>query len=120
MTFTVNNVNLIPYVASEGFKWSLNDLDSEEAGRTLDGVMHRGRVGYKRKLQVECRPLNSTQASIVLNAILPEFVTVVLTDPLVGGDYTCTMYCSTRPADMKIAFDDDELWDGISFSLIER
>lgn len=120
MTFLIDSVNLLPYVAADGFKWSLNDLDSEDAGRTLDGVMHRGRVAYKRKIQIECRPLNTYQLSVVLNAILPEFVSVTYDDPLTGSVHTCTMYCSTRPANMKMAFQNDELWDGISFSLIER
>ena len=76
MTFTVNGVNMLPYIAKEGVKWQRSDLDAPDSGRTLDGIMHRGRVATKIRLDVTCRPLTSSEAAIVLNAILPEFISV--------------------------------------------
>ena len=120
MTFEVNGVNLLPYVAEGGLKWSENDLDSSNSGRTLDGTMHRGRVAIKKKLEVTCRPLATAQSRIVLTAIAPEFVDVTYDDPK-DGLVTKRMYCSTRPAACLTVFDDGTaLWDDISFNLIER
>lgn len=121
MVFTINNINMLNYLDADGFKWSVNDLDSEEAGRTLDGVMHRGRVATKRKLELTCKPLTTQQAKVVLNAIMPEFVNVIVTDPLAGGNVSLTMYCSARPANLRTIYDNGvELWNGIAFNLIER
>lgn len=122
MTFTVNGVNLLPYLAAEGLKWKLSDLDAPDAGRTLDGIMHRNRVAQKVDLEVTCRPLTTAEASIVLQAINPEFVTVVYDDPLLGTTTTKTMYSNNRPATfLQESWDGGSyVWQGIAFPLIER
>lgn len=122
MTFTVNGVNLLPYLAAEGLRWKLSDLDAPDAGRTLDGVMHRNRVAQKVDIECTCRPLTTTEASIVLQAINPEWVTVVYDDPRLGTTDTKTMYSNNRPA----AFlqqnwaGNGYVWTGITFPLIEQ
>lgn len=120
MVFEINGVDMLPYVAHQGIKWQRNDLDSEGSGRTLDGVMHRGRVASKIRLDITCRPLRSTEAQVVLNAIYPEFVSVRYTDPM-SGEVTKTMYANNNPAThMLIQEDGTEWWDGITFPLIEQ
>lgn len=122
MTFTVNGVNLLPYLAAEGLRWKLSDLDAPDAGRTLDGVMHRNRVAQKVDIECACRPLTTAEASIVLQAINPEWVTVVYDDPRLGTTATKTMYSNNRPA----AFlqqnwaGNGYVWTGITFPLIEQ
>jgi len=122
MTFTVNGVNLLPYLAAEGLKWKLSDLDAPDAGRTLDGMMHRNRVAQKVDLEITCRPLTTSEASTVLQAINPEWVTVVYDDPREGTTATKTMYSNNRPA----AFLQQNwagsgyVWTGITFPLIEQ
>lgn len=122
MTFTVNGVNLLPYLAAEGLRWRLSDLDASDAGRTLDGVMHRNRVAQKVDLEVTCRPLTTAEASTVLQAINPEFVTVVYDDPLLGTTATKTMYSNNRPATfLEESWDGGSyVWQGITFPLIEQ
>lgn len=122
MTFTVNGVNLLPYLAAEGLRWKLSDLDAPDAGRTLDGVMHRNRVAQKVDLEVTCRPLTTAEASIVLQAINPEFVTVVYDDPRAGTTQTKTMYSNNRPATfLQQSWDGQSyVWTGITFPLIEQ
>ena len=120
MVFKVNGVNFLPYLAHHGFKWQRNDLDSSESGRTMDGTMHRGRIATKIRLDLECRPLKTEEAQIVLNAILPEFVSVEYTDPMLG---LCTkeMYSNNNPATHMLIQDNGvEWWHGITFPLIER
>lgn len=119
MTFTVNNVDMVPYIAFGGVKWQRSDIEAPDAGRTLDGVLHRGRVSTKIRLDVTCRPLTSTEASIVLNAILPEFVTVRYTDPM-SGQVTKTMYSNNNPASFCMIRNNIEWWEGITFPLIEQ
>ena len=118
--FTVNGVNMLNYLAEDGLKWTRNDVDSDDAGRTLDGVMHRDRVASKVRLHVKCRPLTQNEAMAVLRAIIPEYVTVRYIDPQ-DGSVTKTMYSNNIPAMCAIVRPDGTgLWTGIEFPLIER
>lgn len=120
MVLKIDGVDILPYVEHQGIKWQRSDLDSEGSGRTMDGVMHRGRVATKIRLDVTCRPLKTEEASIVLNAILPEYITVEYTDPM-SGLVTKTMYSNNNPAThMLIQQDGVEWWNGITFPLIEQ
>ncbi len=120
MTFSINGVNMLPYIAYRGLKWQRGDVEAPDAGRTLDGVMHRGRVATKIRLDVTCRPLTASEASTVLNAILPEFVSVTYTDPMYGT-VTKTMYSNNNPASFLMRKSNGaEYWDGITFPLIEQ
>lgn len=120
MTFTVNGVNMLPFIASRGLKWQRADVEAPDTGRTLDGLLHRGRVATKIRLDISCRPLTASEASTVLNAILPEYVSVTYTDPMYGT-VTKTMYSNNNPASFLMrAKDGTELWDGITFPLIEQ
>ena len=120
MILEINGVNILPYVAHKGIKWQRSDLDGPDAGRTLDGEMQRERVSTKIRMDITCRPLRSTETTVVLNAILPEYVTVHYTDPMYG-EVTKTMYSNNNPAShMLLQPDGVEWWDGITFPLIER
>ena len=118
--FTVNGVSLLNYLAEDGIKWTRFDVEAPDTGRTLDGVMHRGRVATKVRLDVTCRPLTSAEASIVLRAILPEYVTVRYIDPQ-DGSVTRTMYSNNIPTICAtVNPDGTALWKDLSFPLIER
>ena len=125
MTFTIGTggsaVNMVPYVAhDDGFKWQRYDIDSPNTGRTLDGMMHRGRVATKIRLDIKCRPLTATELNTVLNAILPEYVTVTYSDPMLGT-VTKTMYSNNNPAVHALTKPDGtEWWSGVTFPLVER
>ena len=120
MVLKIDNVDMLPYIAHQGIKWQRNDLDSSDAGRTLDGVMHRGRVATKIRLDITCRPLRSEEAKVVLNAILPEYVQVEYTDPMYGLSVK-TMYSNNNPAThMLLQPDGVEWWHDITFPLIEQ
>lgn len=117
----VNGTDLTPYIAFKGVKWTRNDVDSPDTGRTMDALMHRGRVASKIRLDISCKPLTDSQASTVLNAIYPEYVTVQYTDPQAGGLVTRTMYSNNNPASYLLNREGEEdLWDGITFPLVER
>lgn len=120
MVFTVNGVNMLHYIAENGISWQRNDIDSSDSGRTLNATMHRGRVAIKIRLDITLRPLYTEEARIVLNAILPEYVTVTYDDPLYGRR-TVQMYSNNVPATEAIIYQDGTaLWNEISFPLIER
>ena len=118
--FRVGGVNLLPYLAEDGLKWTRFDVEAPDTGRTLDGVMHRGRVAMKVRLDVTCRPLTDSEAMTVLRAIEPEYVTVQYIDPA-DGSVTRTMYSNNIPAVCAtVSPDGSALWKGLTFPLIER
>ena len=120
MVLEINDVDMTPYIAFRGVKWQINDIDSPNSGRTLDGVMHRGRVASKIRLDITCRPLSSLEASVVLSAINPDFVSVKYTDPM-SGVVVKTMYSNNHPASYcMIDKSNVEWWHEITFPLIEQ
>lgn len=117
MVLKIDGVDILPFVASKGLKWQRNDIDGDDAGRTLDGTMHRSRITSKVRLDVECIPLDSDDVGILLRAIEPEYVEVEYTDPMYG--YTIkTMYSNNNPATFMNT--NTDMWEGITFPLIER
>lgn len=119
MTLTINGVNVVPYIAYQGLKWSRNDVESPDAGRTLDGIMHRGRVATKIRLDVTCRPLKKAELHTLLGAIYSETVTVVYDDPQFGMR-TATMYSNNNPAEYCMKKKNgEEYWYNITFPLVE-
>jgi len=120
MVFKVDGIDMTPYLAYQGFKWSRNDVDAPETGRTLDGMMQRTRVSTKVRLDITCRPLTAEEASIVLTAIMPVWVQVQYLDPQVGAVVTKTMYANNNPASYMINKGGKAYWNGITFPLVER
>ena len=117
----IDGVDITPYIASGGVKWQRSDVDGPGAGRTLDAKLRRNRVTSKRRLDVTCRPLTTAEASIVLTAIMPEWVSVEYTDPQEGRVVTRKMYANNNPASFLLPTKDGkDWWNGITFPLIEE
>lgn len=120
MVLTIGSLDVVPFIAQGGVKWQRNDIDAPNTGRTLDGLMHRGRVTTKIRLDITCKPLKASELQLLLNAIYPEYVTVTYDDPMYGR-VTKTMYSNNNPASFLIPqTDGDDLWSGITFPLVER
>ena len=118
--FSVNGISLVNYLAEDGIKWTRFDVEAPDTGRTLDGVMHRGRVASKVRLDITCRPLQSSEIMVVLGAIMPEYVTVRYIDPQ-DGAVTKTMYSNNIPTICAtVNPDGTAVWKGLTFPLIER
>ena len=117
---TIDGVDITPYIAFNGVKWSRNDVDGPNTGRTMSGLMVRDRVATKIRLDVTCRPLNDTELHTLLNLLLPVFVQVTYEDPMYGL-VTKTMYANNNPATIfKKQNDSLEHWTDITFPLVER
>lgn len=106
----------------KSIKWSRNDLDSDDAGRTLDGVMHRARVAIKRKIEVQdCKRLTIAQMAQLNSDLMPETVTLKFLDAITGEIYTGEFYGSSVSAAL-LTYDEDNdtgYWEDYSFSLTE-
>lgn len=120
MVFTINNVNILPYVASNGLKYTRSDLDGENAGRTMDGVLHRDRIASKIRWDITCKLLSAEELAVVLSLIEPEFVEVTFTNPATGTPVTKTMYSNNVPTTLAFAKGESSWWTSLTFPLIER
>lgn len=129
----IDGTDITDLIAIGGVKWSRNDIDGPNAGRTMSGLMIRDRVATKIRLDITCRPLELSELRTLLNLIYPEFVTVTYDDPM-QGVVTKTMYANNNSADFWIRKQSKrpeqfwyypepqakEYWNNISFPLVER
>lgn len=121
MTFQINGVDITPYIAPKGIKWTRADVDGPNAGRRLDGTLVRDRTAIKYRVDVTCKPLKLSDAAIVLGLLEDEWVFVTATNPFKGGVKTYTMYANNIPVAFAVdGQDGNEYWDGIAFPLIEQ
>lgn len=119
---TIDGVDITPYIAHQGVKWTRNDVDGPTTGRTMSGLMVRDRVATKIRLDVTCRPLTGSELHTLLNALLPVFVQVTYEDPMYGL-VTKTMYANNNPATFfkkKMKTGTTEYWIDVTFPLVER
>jgi len=120
MMLTVNGVNLVPYLVENGYKVTRADGDSSDAGRTMDYVMHRGRIATKFRIDATLKPLSSTTAETILQALMPEYVSVTYTNPWLGGTQTATMYSNNNVATVSQSYDGTDYWDLEPIALVEQ
>ena len=120
MVFRIDGTDILKYVASDGLKYTRSDLDGPNAGRTLDGVMHRDRISSKIRWDVTCKLLKEEELAIVLSLIEPEFVTVEYTDLQTRQVVTKTMYSNNVPTSLAFAYDGGSWWTSFTFPLIEK
>lgn len=117
----IDGTDITNLIAYQGVQWKRNDIDGPSAGRTLSGLMIRDRVATKIRLDITCRQLTLDEARMLLNLLMPEFVSVTYDDPM-DGLVTRTMYANNNEAQFLFARDNDtkEWWDNVSFPLVER
>ena len=122
MTFTVNNVNLLPYIAYQGLEYQLSDIDDPDTGRMMNGTMRRGKVADKDKWKLKFRSdLTTAEVSTILTAVTHQYVTATYLSPRTNTVVTKTLYVGDRTAAHYILREDGTvLWKNLSFSLIER
>ena len=117
----IDGTDITDYIAHHGLKWTRNDVDGPNTGRTISGLMVRDRVATKIRLDITCRPLKNDELRTLLNLLLPEFVQVTYDDPMYGV-VTKTMYANNNPAEFLFPRPGDtvEYWDNVTFPLVER
>lgn len=105
--------------------WSVQDISTPDAGRTLDGVMHKERLalpgGQKRKLKLEWNLVKfGTESASILNAFTPEYVTVAYPDPQAGAVVTKVFYTGDKELKYATWWDGKQLLTNLAFSIIEQ
>lgn len=120
MVFEIGGVDITPYIAHGGIKWSFNAVSAANAGRMQDGTMQVDRITEKYRWDITCRPLTASEQSTVLSLIYPEYITVRYTDPVTNTVQTAQYYSNNYPSTYLIPnTDGTELWTGLTFPVIE-
>lgn len=101
------------------FTWGLQDISASESGRTDDTIMHKNRVGQKRKISLQWNIKDRATTAQILQAFNPEYISVKYPDAMSGTDETRTFYVGDRTAPVKYWWVGKRLYESISFDIIE-
>lgn len=102
------------------FEWGLQDISASDAGRTDDTMMHKNRLGQKRKLKFGWNNPTPSEASDLLQKFNPEYVAVTYPDAMSGVDETREFYVGDRTAPMRSWAVNFKRYTQITFDVIER
>lgn len=102
------------------FKWGLQDISSGESGRDDSVLMHKNRVGQKRKISLAWIAKDWQTTSKILQAFNPEYINVRYPDMMAGTYQTRTFYVGDRSSPVKYWWAGKKLIEQISFDIIER
>lgn len=112
-------VDITPYIAYQGLTFSVNSIDAPDAGRDMSGLMHRGMIAIKEKMNIQTVQLTKSQASTLITLLLPQSFEVRVTPyPQTNAAKTMTMYSNNIKTTYTIKCANDELMS-LSFPLIE-
>lgn len=112
-------IDITPYIAFQGLTFSVNSIDAPDAGRDMSGLMHRGMIAIKEKMNIQTVQLTKSQASTLINLLLPQSFEVRVTPyPQTNAAKTMTMYSNNVKTTYTIKCANDELMS-LSFPLIE-
>ena len=116
----INGVDITRYI--EEIKWSDNDLDGPNSGRTLDTIMQRNKLGSKHRADIKLTAVDSQTAYTIISQLKNQYFTCE-TDliPDSFGGQSLTMYNSTRSGNISIINTQGKvIHKDISFNIIER
>ena len=101
--------------------WGLQDISSEDSGRTNDGLMHNNVVAQKRKLSVKWGPCTWAEATKITGFCKNKGsqLSVTYPDLLTGSMITKQFYTGDCTADYHEWHGQTALVKGISCDFIE-
>ena len=102
------------------FKWTLNDISSEDSGRDLNGRMDKDEVAKKVTLECAWSHRQTADISLLLSTVKPHtFVEVCYPDPMAGEYVTKTFYTGDVSCEMDVSEGDGMYWSA-KLTFIER
>lgn len=113
--------DITPWIAWQGLTFSRNDVDSPDAGRTMSGLMMRGRVASKEKMEIKTVQLTRAQSSKLQTLLFPESIQVRVTPyPRTNSVHVMKMYSNNVKTTYVIHRENGEDLQSLSFPLIEN
>lgn len=114
----IKSVDGVAVACPSKFTWKLQDISDSDAGRTEDGVMHKKRIGQAVKIELAWSNLTTEEASVILNAFNPEYITVEYIDPKAGDFVSKVFYVGDRSSPIYSTY--LGVWTEVAFNIIER
>lgn len=110
-------VNVTPYIKAQGYKWTRNTLHSDKTTRVKTGNARVVKITDKVTLAFE---LGKTPVEKLMefNDILKK-QTFRATYYGIDGEKNLEFYCSSFNAGVSVITDNQEIWEGASFTMIE-
>lgn len=105
-------------IVRKGFEWGFNSLDSEKTTRLKhSGRMRRDKICDKDKIPFTLFNLSQDEFSRLITTLKKPTFTAKYLSPtgLIEGEF----YCTSCKATCVEVYEDDELWDSITFTMIE-
>lgn len=112
--------DITPLIAWQGLTFSLNSVDAPDAGRDMAGLMHRGMVAVKEKMNINTIQLTKAQVAMMMAFFVRESFYVKVTPyPTTNAAKTMTMYTNNVKNTYIIHRSSGEDLQTLSFPLIE-
>ena len=119
MTVTIGSTDITKYIKHQGITFSRNDVEAPDAGRDLSGLMHRGRVASKERIDIETVILDKTEVAALHALLLPETITVTISPyPNTNASKQMTMYSNNIKTKHIISDVSNDLYT-VTFPLVE-
>ena len=99
------------------YDWKLSDVSAADAGRTEDALMHKMRIAQKVHIELEWQNISDADASAILTAFQPEYISVEYYDYKAMAFQTKTFYVGDRQV---ISYSRKLGIGNISFNIIEQ
>ena len=101
--------------------FEIETLDTENSGRSLDGLMYRDVITTKISLQLQWNTISVAEMSSLLTALSSTFFEVRYFNPVQGDWTTGTFYCGNRTVPVYSCINNQIVYDsGFSVNLIQR
>lgn len=114
-------VDITPFIKYQGVTFSRNDVESPGSGRDMAGLMHRGRVASKEKMNISSVPLTKAQSARIQTLLFPETILVRVNPyPRTNSSQTFYMYSNNVKTQYLQHTEDGDDIQEISFPLIEN
>lgn len=112
--------NLVDMPNPSKMDWGYQDVSQGDSGRDDTGYMYKGKVTEKIKLQLAWSAVSPAKASTILQAFKPEYFYIRYFDPELNNYRIMEAYTGDKSAPVKIWSDDQQIYESLSFDVIER
>lgn len=119
--FKINGHDYTQYIATDGIKPVINDIDADGSGRNyLDDLMYRRRTSRKDKRTISFLRLNAKIMMQLLADMDADYVSITLLFPQTDTQMERVYYCSTINCGIQRKMGGGTVYDGVTFNITER
>lgn len=119
--FKINGHDYTRYIAADGLKPAINDVDADGSGRNyLDALMYRRRVARKDKWTVTFLRLSAETMKQLETDMDADYLAITLLDPKTDTQMERIYYSSALNRGIQRKVGGKTVYDGVTFNITER